>query len=517
MLTTQNRDARLSAGLLTVCAAFWFIGCTPPGPKALLDGERLLRDGQEQRAIQRLERAQRLLPQDPRAWTYLGLAYHQAGRLDDAAHAYQNALALDPSLATTRFNLGCLALEQGDILSAIDHLTHALVAMPALESAWIQLGTAQLRAGQIQNADRSFRQALQINGRLPEAWNGLGLVQVQRGRYPDALQSFQAAIDIDPDYAPAVLNTAVLAQQHLNNPQLALEKYQAALSLHSPHVRPDLIHAIARELEENLHASAELERKPEPATPPIAKARPEPVESATKPAPKPAPRPAPAVKPTTPPSAPAASPTRTTDPIAGPTPAETPRPAQVAGVDMPPVVESGTDDAPTTQQRYPYRGVGLLTEGDRASAERLVSEGVRFYDRNRFEEAIDLYARAVEVDPTYFDAHYNLGVAAFEQGDLSKAIASYQKALALEPSSLKAGFNLALALERAGYPRDAANEFEKLLARHPAEVRIHLRLGNLYAGPLRDRVRARNHYLRVLELDPRHPQGSAIRFWLEVN
>jgi hypothetical protein len=29
--------------------------------------------------------------------------------------------------------------------------------------------------------------------------------------------------------------------------------------------------------------------------------------------------------------------------------------------------------------------------------------------------------------------------------------------------------------------------------------------------------RTRQHYLRVLELDPRHPQASAIRFWLEAN
>jgi tetratricopeptide (TPR) repeat protein len=159
----------------------------------------------------------------------------------------------------------------------------------------------------------------------------------------------------------------------------------------------------------------------------------------------------------------------------------------------------------------------VLTSGDRLAAERLVAEGVRMHDRNRLAQAIDLYHQATRIDATCFDAHYNLGVAAYEDGDFTTALSAYEAALALEPNSLKAGFNFAVALERAGYPRDAANEFEKLLARHPAEARIHLRLGNLYAGPLRNLVRARQHYLRLLELDSRHPQASAIRFGLAAN
>jgi hypothetical protein len=50
MLTTKNRGAPGRAALLTLSAAVWFIGCTPAGPRALLDGERLLaREGQSGR------------------------------------------------------------------------------------------------------------------------------------------------------------------------------------------------------------------------------------------------------------------------------------------------------------------------------------------------------------------------------------------------------------------------------------------------------------------------------------
>jgi Flp pilus assembly protein TadD len=61
------------------------------------------------------------------------------------------------------------------------------------------------------------------------------------------------------------------------------------------------------------------------------------------------------------------------------------------------------------------------------------------------------------------------------------------------------------------------NELEKVLASNPDESAAHLALGNLYAQQLHDTARAREHYLKVLELDPHGPQANNIRFWLSAN
>jgi tetratricopeptide (TPR) repeat protein len=167
--------------------------------------------------------------------------------------------------------------------------------------------------------------------------------------------------------------------------------------------------------------------------------------------------------------------------------------------------------------RYRYGAIGALRPGDRAEAERLVHEGGLAYERNRPTDALALYRQAAQADPTCFDAQYNLGVTAYESGDLGQALSAYESALALESESLKARYNFAATLERAGYPRDAALELERLLPRHPAETRIHLKLGNLYARKLAEPDQASRHYRKVLELEPRHPEASAIRFWLEAN
>ena len=72
-------------------------------------------------------------------------------------------------------------------------------------------------------------------------------------------------------------------------------------------------------------------------------------------------------------------------------------------------------------------------------------------------------------------------------------------------------------LKQARYYNDAANELEKLVTSQPNETRAHLALANLYAQQLAQPALAREQYLKVLELEPKNPQASAIRFWLTSN
>src|SRR5215467_8808748 len=51
-------------------------GCTPPGPRALLEGKRLIEQGKYARAIEKMRSATSLLATNAQAWNYLGLACH---------------------------------------------------------------------------------------------------------------------------------------------------------------------------------------------------------------------------------------------------------------------------------------------------------------------------------------------------------------------------------------------------------------------------------------------------------
>jgi tetratricopeptide (TPR) repeat protein len=130
---------------------------------------------------------------------------------------------------------------------------------------------------------------------------------------------------------------------------------------------------------------------------------------------------------------------------------------------------------------------------------------------------MESYRRATESDPGWFEAQYNYGVLAYRLRNYSAALSAYEMALAIQPDSVDARYNFALAFKASGYELDAVNEFKKILATHPGEVRAHLALGNLYAQQMRDTARAREQYLKVLELDPHNPQANDIRFWLSAN
>ncbi len=559
MLATKKHARAFRVLGLAAAAVLWGAGCTPAGPRALLKGERLIREGKHEAAVAKLEEATRLLPREARAWNFLGLAYQGSDRFADAIRAYQEALALDHNLAAVHYNLGCLYLERGDLEAAIDALTTFTGLQPQSDLGWLRLGMASLRAGQLEAAERSFKRALQINHRLAEALNGLGLVRVQGRKYAEGYLQFDAALRMQSNYPPALLNSAIVAHQYLNDRASALRRYQLYVALKPQPPNSEAVDRIVRQLDADLHptarvgeadSGAHLATPTRPAEPEGRSAKREPKTEGRPPSPKP-PSPgttlASAGHPNSasggssvaspPPAHPKTSaadvaktqplvPTRPTEatskpeftskpeaaPPVVPAPVGNPPRTPVTAVAAPPVV-AGDPAAP----RYHYESPAVAKAGDRAEASRMVLEGLRLQERYQVKEAMAKYREAIQADPASFDAYYNLGVAALDAAELPQALTAYEHALAVDANSRKARFNFAIALERAGYARDAAQELERLVAAHPTEARAQFNLAHLYADKLNDPQRAKAAYQRVLELDPQHPQATAIRYWLEAH
>jgi tetratricopeptide (TPR) repeat protein len=179
-----------------------------------------------------------------------------------------------------------------------------------------------------------------------------------------------------------------------------------------------------------------------------------------------------------------------------------------------PALVQPTTPAPPTFTRYAYTAPAAPPPGNRAESERQVAEGLAAHKAGRPGDAQAAYTRAVRADPANFQAQFNLAVAAYENQDWPRSLAAYELALALAPDDTRARYGFALALERAGYPLDAAAELERILAREPGNVDAHLALANLNATTLGNTVRAREHYLKVLQLQPNHPQAGLIKRWL---
>lgn len=245
-----------------VMLAVFVSGCSRPGPRALIEGKQLIDQGDYQGAIGKLRLATSLLRTNAQAWNYLGLACQHAGQLTNAWQAYQRALNLDHDLPEPHYNLGCLWLEQHRLASAGTEFTTYTLRRSRSPEGWMKLGTTQLRsvgviaasarAPMLEAAEKNLREALRLDPRNLETLNALGLVKVQQRRAQEGAQYFAEAVKQKRDYAPALLNLAVVEQLYLSEPQRALQTYRKYLTL--PERRPDwqAVYAVARELEQEL-------------------------------------------------------------------------------------------------------------------------------------------------------------------------------------------------------------------------------------------------------------------------
>ena len=552
-------------------------GCTPAGPRALLRGKKNLDAGDFAAAAAQLQAATTLLPTNAVAWNYYGVALQHAGS-PDAAVAYQNALKFDRDLMEAHFNLGSLWLEQNRPDAAKTEFTAFTLRRPNALEGWLKLGAAQLKLGEATAAERSFATAYYLNTNNVEALNALGLARVQRGLPRDAAKFFAAAVQLQPDFAPAILNLATVNAQYLHDNKTALQHYRAWLALTPRPANWDEVNAVAAGLEQSLAGGTTKLPPLVASVVPVAVEAKLPAKTATTHSPV-APKPALVLKTVVsnpPPAHPAtvasAIPTQVVQVAPEPqivttsngkaaasplffTPVEeTPAPEPAAkpgfwhrliGSSKPdasapnaPYLERGLTPLPTDTElaaraaaksavvapvlvasfkRYSYRSPVAPVAGDRRAADGAFTKARLFELDEKWINAEQSYQQAAQIDPAWFEAQYNTGVLAQRLRNYPLALTSYEAALVITPDSVEARYHLALALKAAGYVPDAADELKKILVAHPAEVRAHLTLANLYAQTLRDAAAARSHYLKVLELEPSHPQASEIRFWLSAN
>ena len=116
--------------------------------------------------------------------------------------------------------------------------TQALVMFQSLAERYPQLSGPSLNVGLIHmqqkhypEAEAAFRQSLAVNGANPYAHNGLGLALREQGKFREARTHYEQALTLDPKYARAHFNLAVLGELYLQDLNLALTHFRAYQNL----------------------------------------------------------------------------------------------------------------------------------------------------------------------------------------------------------------------------------------------------------------------------------------------
>ncbi|MGO9608079.1 MAG: tetratricopeptide repeat protein, partial [Verrucomicrobiia bacterium] len=95
----------------------------------------------------------------------------------------------------------------------------------------------------------------------------------------------------------------------------------------------------------------------------------------------------------------------------------------------------------------------------------------------RVPEAIQVFEKALRIEPDFADGHYNLGNAFMQTGKAQEAIQEYERALRLKPDYADAHVNLGTALAKLGRSEDATRHFEEAVRIEPDNPVAHHNIG----------------------------------------
>ncbi len=97
----------------------------------------------------------------------------------------------------------------------------------------------------------------------------------------------------------------------------------------------------------------------------------------------------------------------------------------------------------------------------------LLGVGNRWYELERYEEALASYDKAIEIKPDYYDAWNRRGNALFNLGSFEEALACYDKAIEIKPDYHYAWDNRGLVLNNLGRYEEALASCDKALEIKP--------------------------------------------------
>jgi tetratricopeptide (TPR) repeat protein len=155
-----------------------------------------------------------------------------------------------------------------------------------------------------------------------------------------------------------------------------------------------------------------------------------------------------------------------------------------------------------------------------AMAERLRNkiEADRWFERGLeleqtgapYEQIIEAYTNASQLDPQSAGALVNLGTVFFNGHAWADAETQYKKALEIDPNYALAHFNLGNLYDERGDCSNALEHYREALRLHPGYEDVHYNLALLYQG-MQDVMGAVRHWRAFLKLDSRSTWAQIAR------
>jgi superkiller protein 3 len=351
-----------------------FFGC---GRKP---GEKLYSEALTEWSAGNLVRARALLEKSIRrragstenagAYNQLGLLLWEMGNTKDAVEAFNESCRLDAGRYDVLCNLGVALSTQNDFSAAERAFREASLIQPDDPRPLAFVGVLYAKNQRWEDASRNLNRAL---GRTPNDLHlqtALALAELHTGSVETALKRLQAVTKQNPDYAPALFNTAFIYRYWLKNQTEAKRGFELYLSKSSEN---DTFVAQARA---ELQAIAEGSRS----------------EKMTF------------------------------------TPPQSPNRVNADKNFQKALTYHKKNDFDTAAKWY----IKAVEEDD-TYEQAFYNLGLVYYAANRLELASDAFARAVQINPAFTSARYNSALAEYRLGDNNRALRELEIVLSQQP------------------------------------------------------------------------------------
>ena len=168
----------LLRGLIALCLAAVY-AAAPVRADDLQDASRLLKAGQREQALERVNRALAAKPADPQARFLKGLIYTEQGNTREAIEIFTKLTQDYPDLPEPYNNLAVIYAGQGQYEKARAALEQSIRTHPSYATAYENLGDVYAKL-----ASQAYDKALQLDSSNTGAQNKLSLVRELVGGPP---------------------------------------------------------------------------------------------------------------------------------------------------------------------------------------------------------------------------------------------------------------------------------------------------------------------------------------------
>jgi len=170
---------------------------------------------------------------------------------------------------------------------------------------------------------------------------------------------------------------------------------------------------------------------------------------------------------------------------------------------MPVSTEKKVEIAETVNLKITMHKASKAQQKELSAADKNFVKGNKLFQQEKFEEAIDAYKKAIDMNPKQWSYHFNLGLVFKKAGNNQEALKAFQKAVELNPESFSANKEAGELLAKAEKWSEAKEYYSKAVSINQDDPDTFYNYGAVLYE-IGEKEEALDAFLKAIDLDEKY-------------